>query len=43
MIELLFYVFFLVLVGMIESLLMVKILDVILKDGVSDKNKEIKA
>lgn len=42
MIELLFYVFFLVLVGMIESLLIVKILDVILKDGVSDKNKEIK-
>lgn len=43
MIELLFYVFFLALVGMIESLLIVKILDVILKDGVSDKNKEIKA
>ncbi|WP_164858503.1 SulP family inorganic anion transporter [Helicobacter pylori] len=43
MIELLPYALSLVLVGTIESLLTAKTLDVILKDGVSDKNKETKA
>ncbi|MGL2366788.1 SulP family inorganic anion transporter [Helicobacter pylori] len=43
MIELLPYALSLALVGMIESLLTAKTLDVILKDGVSDKNKETKA
>ncbi|GAA8277970.1 SulP family inorganic anion transporter [Helicobacter pylori] len=42
-IELLPYALSLVLVGTIESLLTAKTLDVILKDGVSDKNKETKA
>ncbi|MGN8482403.1 SulP family inorganic anion transporter [Helicobacter pylori] len=42
-IELLPYAFSLALVGTIESLLTAKTLDVILKDGVSDKNKETKA
>ncbi|MDU9767984.1 SulP family inorganic anion transporter [Helicobacter pylori] len=42
-IELLPYALSLALVGTIESLLTAKILDVILKDGVSDKNKETKA
>ncbi|MGL2350191.1 SulP family inorganic anion transporter [Helicobacter pylori] len=42
-IELLPYVLSLALVGTIESLLTAKTLDVILKDGVSDKNKETKA
>ncbi|WP_165567703.1 SulP family inorganic anion transporter [Helicobacter pylori] len=37
------YAFSLALVGTIESLLTAKTLDVILKDGVSDKNKETKA
>ncbi|WRG11396.1 SulP family inorganic anion transporter [Helicobacter pylori] len=37
------YALSLVLVGTIESLLTAKTLDVILKDGVSDKNKETKA
>ncbi|NHA91926.1 SulP family inorganic anion transporter [Helicobacter pylori] len=43
MIELLPYALSLALVGTIESLLTAKTLDVILKDGVSDKNKETKA
>ncbi len=43
MIELLPYALSLALVGAIESLLTAKTLDVILKDGVSDKNKETKA
>ncbi len=43
MIGLLPYALSLVLVGTIESLLTAKTLDVILKDGVSDKNKETKA
>ncbi len=43
MIELLPYTLSLALVGTIESLLTAKTLDVILKDGVSDKNKETKA
>lgn len=43
MIELLPYALSLALVGTIESLLTAKTLDVILKDGVSDKNKEAKA
>lgn len=43
MIELLPYALSLVLVGTIESLLTAKTLDVILKDGVSDKNRETKA
>ncbi|MFP6256965.1 SulP family inorganic anion transporter [Helicobacter pylori] len=42
-IELLPYALSLALVGTIESLLTAKTLDVILKDGVSDKNKETKA
>ncbi|WP_194149468.1 SulP family inorganic anion transporter [Helicobacter pylori] len=42
-IELLPYALSLALVGAIESLLTAKTLDVILKDGVSDKNKETKA
>ncbi|WP_162969018.1 SulP family inorganic anion transporter [Helicobacter pylori] len=42
-IELLPYALSLALVGTIESLLTAKTLDIILKDGVSDKNKEIKA
>ncbi|GAA8066627.1 SulP family inorganic anion transporter [Helicobacter pylori] len=42
-IELLPYTLSLALVGTIESLLTAKTLDVILKDGVSDKNKETKA
>ncbi|MGN8478002.1 SulP family inorganic anion transporter [Helicobacter pylori] len=42
MIELLPYALSLALVGTIESLLTAKTLDVILKDGVSDKNKETK-
>lgn len=41
--ELLPYALSLALVGTIESLLTAKTLDVILKDGVSDKNKETKA
>ncbi|GAA7217018.1 SulP family inorganic anion transporter [Helicobacter pylori] len=41
-IELLPYALSLALVGTIESLLTAKTLDVILKDGVSDKNKETK-
>lgn len=43
MIGLLPYALSLALVGTIESLLTAKTLDVILKDGVSDKNKETKA
>ncbi|MGL2609580.1 SulP family inorganic anion transporter [Helicobacter pylori] len=43
LIELLPYALSLALVGTIESLLTAKTLDVILKDGVSDKNKETKA
>ncbi|GAA9662781.1 SulP family inorganic anion transporter [Helicobacter pylori] len=43
LIELLPYALSLALVGAIESLLTAKTLDVILKDGVSDKNKETKA
>ncbi len=43
MIELLPYALSLALVGTIESLLTAKTLDIILKDGVSDKNKETKA
>ncbi|WP_367764553.1 SulP family inorganic anion transporter [Helicobacter pylori] len=43
MIELLPYALSLALVGTIESLLTAKTLDMILKDGVSDKNKETKA
>ncbi|MGL2838586.1 SulP family inorganic anion transporter [Helicobacter pylori] len=43
MVELLPYALSLALVGTIESLLTAKTLDVILKDGVSDKNKETKA
>ncbi|WRA27900.1 SulP family inorganic anion transporter [Helicobacter pylori] len=43
MIELLPYALSLALVGTIESLLTAKTLDVILKDGVSDKNRETKA
>ncbi|WP_198546653.1 SulP family inorganic anion transporter [Helicobacter pylori] len=43
MIELLPYTLSLALVGTIESLLTAKTLDMILKDGVSDKNKETKA
>ncbi|GAA7791653.1 SulP family inorganic anion transporter [Helicobacter pylori] len=43
MIGLLPYTLSLALVGTIESLLTAKTLDVILKDGVSDKNKETKA
>lgn len=43
MIGLLPYALSLALVGAIESLLTAKTLDVILKDGVSDKNKETKA
>ncbi len=43
MIELLPYALSLALVGTIESLLTAKTLDVILKDGVSNKNKETKA
>ncbi len=43
MIELLPYALSLALVGTIESLLTAKTLDVILKDGTSDKNKETKA
>ncbi|MGL2344025.1 SulP family inorganic anion transporter [Helicobacter pylori] len=43
MIELLPYALSLALVGTIESLLTAKTLDVILEDGVSDKNKETKA
>ncbi|GAA7685279.1 SulP family inorganic anion transporter [Helicobacter pylori] len=42
-IELLPYALSLALVGTIESLLTARTLDVILKDGVSDKNKETKA
>ncbi|WP_201737750.1 SulP family inorganic anion transporter [Helicobacter pylori] len=42
-IELFPYALSLALVGTIESLLTAKTLDVILKDGVSDKNKETKA
>ncbi|GAA7599305.1 SulP family inorganic anion transporter [Helicobacter pylori] len=42
-VELLPYALSLALVGTIESLLTAKTLDVILKDGVSDKNKETKA
>lgn len=42
-IELLPYALSLALVGTIESLLTAKTLDVILKDGVSDKNRETKA
>ncbi|AHA87928.1 Sulfate permease [Helicobacter pylori BM012A] len=42
-IELLPYALSLALVGTIESLLTAKTLDMILKDGVSDKNKETKA
>ncbi|GAA8300724.1 SulP family inorganic anion transporter [Helicobacter pylori] len=42
-IELLPYALSLALVGTIESLLTAKTLDIILKDGVSDKNKETKA
>ncbi|TPH73716.1 SulP family inorganic anion transporter [Helicobacter pylori] len=42
-IELLPYALSLALVGTIESLLTAKTLDVILKDGASDKNKETKA
>ncbi|MCQ2615831.1 SulP family inorganic anion transporter [Helicobacter pylori] len=42
-IELLPYALSLALVGTIESLLTAKTLDVILRDGVSDKNKETKA
>ncbi|GAA7303316.1 SulP family inorganic anion transporter [Helicobacter pylori] len=42
-VELLPYALSLALVGAIESLLTAKTLDVILKDGVSDKNKETKA
>ncbi|GAA7850013.1 SulP family inorganic anion transporter [Helicobacter pylori] len=42
-IELLPYALSLALVGTIESLLTAKTLDVILKDGMSDKNKETKA
>ncbi|WQS73874.1 SulP family inorganic anion transporter [Helicobacter pylori] len=42
-IELLPYALSLALAGTIESLLTAKTLDVILKDGVSDKNKETKA
>ncbi|WP_162964843.1 SulP family inorganic anion transporter [Helicobacter pylori] len=42
-VELLPYALSLGLVGTIESLLTAKTLDVILKDGVSDKNKETKA
>ncbi|MFP6306068.1 SulP family inorganic anion transporter [Helicobacter pylori] len=41
--ELLPYALSLALVGTIESLLTAKTLDIILKDGVSDKNKETKA
>ncbi|PUD04496.1 SulP family inorganic anion transporter [Helicobacter pylori] len=43
LVELLPYALSLALVGTIESLLTAKTLDVILKDGVSDKNKETKA
>ncbi len=43
LIGLLPYAFSLALVGTIESLLTAKTLDMILKDGVSDKNKETKA
>ncbi|WQY12736.1 SulP family inorganic anion transporter [Helicobacter pylori] len=43
MIGLLPYALSLALVGTIESLLTAKTLDIILKDGVSDKNKETKA
>ncbi|GAA7154240.1 SulP family inorganic anion transporter [Helicobacter pylori] len=43
LIELLPYALSLALVGTIESLLTAKTLDIILKDGVSDKNKETKA
>ncbi len=43
MVELLPYALSLALVGTIESLLTAKTLDMILKDGVSDKNKETKA
>ncbi|GAA8926493.1 SulP family inorganic anion transporter [Helicobacter pylori] len=42
-VELLPYALSLALVGTIESLLTAKTLDIILKDGVSDKNKETKA
>ncbi|GAA7666377.1 SulP family inorganic anion transporter [Helicobacter pylori] len=42
-VELLPYALSLALVGTIESLLTAKTLDMILKDGVSDKNKETKA